>query len=160
MADGGIVSPFQFVDYKIDRLNITMKPLISLINSNTISGNWNISLSVRQPTFYKSRNQYLAGVGVEMVFPMKLVDREDMVEAITAYANIVGLFSVNKKLEIEKHEKNLVFHQAPAILMPYLRAAITSALANAGFGGVILPLINIYAAAEDALKTQELKIED
>jgi hypothetical protein len=32
---------------------------------------------------------------------------------------------------------------------PYLRAAITNALANAGFGTILFPLVNIYEMAKD-----------
>jgi preprotein translocase subunit SecB len=35
----------------------------------------------------------------------------------------------------------------PAILLPYLRAAITTIISQAGFGTIVFPLINIYEIA-------------
>lgn len=54
--------------------------------------------------------------------------------------------------------ESLVKLQIPAILFPYIRAAMTSFLANAGFPGVHLPLINVqrFAAGQD-LQLEELK---
>jgi preprotein translocase subunit SecB len=47
-------------------------------------------------------------------------------------------------------EEKLVRLQIPALLFPYLRPGVTSLLANAGFPGVMFPLINVQALAADA----------
>ena len=49
-------------------------------------------------------------------------------------------------------EERVAKNQIPALLSPYLRAAITATLASAGFGAVVLPLINFNALAEEQLK--------
>jgi hypothetical protein len=50
--------------------------------------------------------------------------------------------------------KNNIFNylfvqEAQTILMPCLRASMTSVLSGAGFGTVLFPLINIYELAKD-----------
>jgi preprotein translocase subunit SecB len=47
-----------------------------------------------------------------------------------------------------QREKNMVQINIPAILLPYLRSAITTILSQAGFGTIVLPLINIYEIAK------------
>lgn len=44
-------------------------------------------------------------------------------------------------------EERLIKYQAPAILMPYLRAAMSFIVTSAGFSTIIFPLVNINAAA-------------
>jgi preprotein translocase subunit SecB len=43
--------------------------------------------------------------------------------------------------------EKMIRQQAPAIIMPYLRATISMMLISAGFGGVTMPLINLYEMA-------------
>jgi preprotein translocase subunit SecB len=73
---------------------------------------------------------------------------------------IAGLFTVDKGKFDKGTEKGLVRIQIPALLLPYLRGTITSLLANAGYGTVILPLINIHALAEEQLQGTEIKVID
>jgi preprotein translocase subunit SecB len=44
----------------------------------------------------------------------------------------------------KKLEENMVHVNIPAILLPYLRSAITTILSQAGFGTIVLPLINVH----------------
>jgi preprotein translocase subunit SecB len=61
---------------------------------------------------------------------------------------IAGVFSAESGMD--KHlEENMVRFNIPAILMPYIRSAITSILAQAGFGTIVLPLINVYEIAKN-----------
>ena len=53
-------------------------------------------------------------------------------------------------------EKNIITLQFPSILLPYLRSTLTSILANAGFGSVVLPLINLVEVAKGAQKELEI----
>ncbi|MCH8254505.1 MAG: protein-export chaperone SecB [Gemmatimonadetes bacterium] len=57
--------------------------------------------------------------------------------------------------------KGFVKHQAPAILMPYLRQAISAGTALSRFGQLLIPPINVVAVLEDMEKaeTQQQEIE-
>lgn len=61
-----------------------------------------------------------------------------------------GYFKVAEGPLDPELEKNLVRIQIPAILFPFVRSAISSLTINAGFPGVILPLINVQEIAKEA----------
>lgn len=157
----GIESSFTLANFKIDQLTVRLKPDITFVAGSLDAGfTWIFNLSVRKPMYFQDSSLYLGGLNVtSYLFPETLPETEHNAdEAIASIsASIVGLFSVSGRLEPET-EKNLVKHQIPAILFPYLRAAITGAGAFSGFGKVMLPLINVQKLAEDHLKNIEIQI--
>ncbi|MFH1282038.1 MAG: protein-export chaperone SecB [bacterium] len=134
-----------------------------------LSGNikqdlWEFKIGVRQPIFYKKTNKYIGGIDLGLYLYGQNIKEEDKKPEnaiIVVEAGIAGLFAVQEDKRFdEETENSLVRIQIPALLFPYLRGAITSLLANAGFGSVVLPLINIHELAKESLKDVNIKVID
>lgn len=162
---GGVISSFQFKSYKIDRFKFEMTPDIELLNLTEPmpSDMWEMGIAFRHPSFFKSQSIYVGGV--ECSLKCALGNEECKEEANTSDkkillsldAGIAGVFHVTEELSKET-ELKLVKYQIPSILFPYLRGAVTSFLANAGFPGIILPLVNIFEMAKDQAKDLNVEV--
>jgi preprotein translocase subunit SecB len=86
--------------------------------------------------------------------------KKEVVPLIKCEVSIVGMFSAEQGRFSKDIEDKLVKIQIPAILMPYVRATITSLLAHAGFGSVIFPLINIHEVARQAVAAADIQLID
>lgn len=111
--------------------------------------NWDLSVSIRQPSYMSSKKVYISGVGCKLLLKFKDGDEEKVLAKLDA--TISGVFSTESKFPPET-EQSLVMYNMPAILFPYLRGAITAYLGNAGFGSIILPLINMQEVAKRSFK--------
>lgn len=151
-------SRFQFVGYKVDRLSLKVYPTLEIIEAMDFDSDWKIELNVRRPAFYTEKKIYLGGVGCTFKKISSDLETREEIELVAVEASIVGTFKVDGKFDEEKTETLLVFHQMPTILFPYLRGTITSLLANAGIGSVIVPLINMNVAARNALEGQTVEV--
>lgn len=152
ISDSGITSTFQFVNYKIDKIDFQLEPMTNNIvcQKQNVDVKFSIAFSNalkfeerENKTFYVSRLQAKVDL---------FNNKEVLAKGIFS---ISGIFSTENAFS-EEVEQNLIKNQAPAILLPYLRAAITNILASSGFDTVILPLVNIQAAA----KTSHIEIEN
>jgi preprotein translocase subunit SecB len=152
-----VISQFQFVNYKITSLTLEVKPFVSLIESGIFLDDWKFSFEISHPSFFQEKKLYSGGIALNLTYPIKLADGSED-EGLRVHGRILGLFRVDQKFDNPKIEHNLIYNQIPAILLPYLRAAISSLLANAGYGSTILPLINIYAQSQQLLKDVELTV--
>ncbi len=159
MAAGSIKSLFQFEGYKIDKFNFKSQEFVDLIKVAEIDQNlWMIDYGIRPPVFFKQRKEYVGGMDIRLRLyekPREEVKEEDE-PLVTLVAGIAGIFPVSKERFSSDVEENMVKHNIPAILMPYLRATVTSFLANAGWPSMILPLINMHELSKNA----ELEIEE
>ena len=148
---GGIESAFQFLSYKIDSFHLDVtKDLRSLAFNGIIGPNQiQLSLGLRNPLHIGADNSYVGGLDVQF----SLFFSEDLSDAnriATGKAGVSGYFKVAAdKLQAEA-EKNLVRLQIPALLFPFLRSAVSALLINAGFPGVVIPLINVHELASQA----------
>ena len=156
---GSIKSSFQFISYKIDRFKFDIKPYLGILESNkSVDENlWKIKIAIRQPIYFKSEKRYVGGLDVlleldspniEIKKNNKGSNKKEKSSPLKLESGIAGAFAVDEGRFDKKIEESIVKHQFPAILYPYLRGAITTFLANAGFGSVIIPLINIYELAK------------
>jgi preprotein translocase subunit SecB len=130
---------------------------------------WDYEIGIRQPAYVKEKKYYACGLDCKVfLFPNKIEEVKKKAEDALLYieTGIAGIFSaVNENKDGQEQltrfnsdlESKLVRIQMPAILMPYLRGAITSFLANAGFGAVLFPLINVQELADKTLKDIEIK---
>jgi hypothetical protein len=148
-------SAFKFETYKVDVLIFEIKRILGLLEfAGNIDPNlWKLSISVREPLYSKGQKKYIGGLDTSLcLFPPE-VKTEDKNEALVKLdIGIAGIFSSLEEGGFEKEVvENLVRVQIPALLFPYVRATITSLLANAGFGSVILPLINMNELAKQAV---------
>jgi preprotein translocase subunit SecB len=155
----GIESAFQFISYKIDTLSMEVTKDVRSLLFNGILGpeQVQLALSLRNPLHIKVDNAYVGGIEImfSMYFSNNLVDSNRIA---FGKAGISGFFKVAGDLS-EEAEKNLVRLQIPAILFPYIRSAITALTINAGFPGVVVPLINVQEWARQAgdnIKIQEI----
>lgn len=148
-------SSFRFETYKVDGLVFEVKRIVGLLEfaGNIDSNLWKLSITVREPLYSQSQKKYIGGLDTSLcLFPPE-VKTEDKNEALIKLdIGIAGIFSAVEEGGFEKEVvENLVRVQIPAILFPYVRATITSLLANAGFGSVILPLVNMTELAKQAV---------
>lgn len=161
MSESSIISQFRFVSYKIDTLRFKVKPSIALIElgANFNPGLWEFSVSVRRPLFFKKKSIYLGGLNCAVrLFPqdLSLEKKEDEKAFVSLDAGIAGIFKVEADRFEKSTEDQLVRLQIPTILLPYLRGAVTSLMANAGFGSVVFPLINMHEVVRN---TADLEVE-
>lgn len=148
-------SPFQFINYKIDKLRFGTIPSTDLVRANFFKGNLITEVAMRNPIFFKGENTYYGGFDciISLKNDDEIADENQRIFSIES--GIIGAFNFERRLEDEL-ERNLVLKQIPTILFPYLRAAITSFLANAGFGSILIPLINMHTVAENC---KNIKVE-
>jgi preprotein translocase subunit SecB len=149
--DGSVVSSFKFISYKVDDFEFHMEKNFALLdNMDSLNPSmWDFNVMVRTPMFFQGRNQYLSGV--KCLVSLKPDPDRNEFRPLELSATISGLFETEGRFS-EDTEMALVKMQMPTILLPYLRGTITSFLANAGFGSVILPLINMVKLADNALR--------
>ena len=158
MGTSSLVSGFQFYDYTIHAFKCDCKSKPPLPSSQQENSLWEFNLEITQPLYHKRGKIYICGLSLqghtktqEPLRPSQIIINFD--------SKISGIFRVEKKFSKELEEK-LVKIQAPSLLLPYLRSTITSYLANAGLGHIILPLINIHKMAKDSLQNIDILVQD
>jgi preprotein translocase subunit SecB len=148
---GGIESAFQFVSYKVDilHLDVTKDVRSLLFNSVLVPEQVEVAVHIRNPLHIISENVYIGGLDIllSLYFSSDHVDRNRIAKG---HAGVSGYFKVVEGSLGPEIEKNLVRIQIPAILFPFVRSAISALTINAGFPGVILPLINVQELARQA----------
>ena len=158
MANSSVISPFQLGSYRIDKFELSTRDhLGDFFNKNIFAtDNWQFKLGLKTPLFFENENAYVGGLGlmVRLVDPDVELADDDLEDEekvfLTLESEITGVFKFEDKPNLtEAQQQALVKIQIPAILMPYLRSTITSFLANAGYGSVVLPMVNMKALAEN-----------
>ncbi len=157
-------SAFKFETYKIDVLVFEIKRIIGLLGfAGYIDPNlWKLNITIREPLFSQGQKKYIGGIDTGLyLFPPEIKTEDKNEALIKVDIGIVGVFSSVEEGGFNKETiENLVKVQIPAILFPYVRSTITSLLANAGFGSVILPLINMQELAKQAVGEVSIKTID
>jgi preprotein translocase subunit SecB len=159
---GGIVSAFQFISYKLDifQFDVT-KDVKSLLFNNVLTPDQvELSISIRNPLHIRSDNAYVGGLDILLSLYFSS-DHAESNRIAQGRAGVSGYFKVVEGPLDPELEKNLVRVQIPAVLFPFVRSAIASLTINAGFPGVILPLINVQELAKDAgdkIQVQEAEV--
>ncbi len=151
-------SDFQFESYKIDSVRLEMKRVLGLLEFRGCIDPESVELKIelRESIYIKSTKRYIGSLelGLLILPPEKPKQKTDEESLLKVTLSIVGLFKVKQEGRLEKEtEENLVKLQIPAILLPYARATLSSLLANAGFGSVVLPLINVHKIAKESSLT-------
>ena len=163
---GSIGSVFRFESYKIDHILFQMKKIIQLLETtgNIDPKAWKFSVSIGKPIYSKSHKKYVSNLRAGLLLMPDIqeseqITEEDVEPLVKCEVNISGLFSVEEGRLDKEVELNILKIQLPSLLLPYVRSAITSILANAGFGSVILPLVNMHEVAKrckDELEVHEI----
>lgn len=144
--NGSIASTFQFINYKIDKIDFRLQPMTNNLVAQKAAVSTEFGIAIRNTLKTQDtsgKTVYIAGLAAKVV--LKNND-EPLAEG---EFSISGVFTTEHAFS-EKTEQTLAKQQAPTILFPYLRAAITNILASSGFDTVMLPLINVAAVAKDA----------
>lgn len=148
MSDSSIKSGIQFESFKIDSINFSVTPEVSVLAS-TEHSNCGVDFSFSFRDVFRFSNQekvlYVTGLKVSL----KVYNAETKKELAKGDFTITGLFSSRNVLDKDV-EQNLVKCQGPALLFPYVRASITHTLTEAGFSTIVMPLVNINAMATNA----------
>lgn len=154
MANSSIAS-LEFLNYKIGDLHLNMKPIWGYLwhKPTPADEEW-VAFNRFSTTYYhEESDSYMVTFGLRLALK-RILGRDPLPEGeffVDAQGDITGLFRFNKETEHPKQtQENLIRFNGPAILAPYLRAALSSLLAQSGYGHVISPLLNIYQAAQDA----------
>jgi preprotein translocase subunit SecB len=146
MAGGSGVASFQFISFKIDNVNLDVTKNITVLAVNTIlqPNETEFTIGIRSPCKYLIDNavHYVGGINVDVT-----ISGSDKERILKGSFGISGLFCP-RGLD-SQGEENMARINIPAILLPYLRSAITTILSQAGFGTIVLPLINIYEIAKN-----------
>ncbi len=153
---GGVESTFQFIHYKIDIIEFHIKPDLNVVQyfpnpQDRIS----YTINLRVPMYYVQQKQYLSGV--EVIFRLFHKEEKPENELCSGRFGIMGVFAIPGEAPEQSVIDKMVKTHFPSLLLPYLRAAITSTLAHAGFGSVVMPLINMYALSDEALKNLQIQ---
>lgn len=147
-----IVSSFQFLSYKIDKMSLEIADNTNVLMKKFDSrDDWSFSVRIRPPLYFVSEKIYIGGLDICVHAGEK--ESPD----VFLHAGIAGVFKVvGGDIPADREEK-VAKNQIPALLSPYLRAGITGVLALSGFSSVVLPLFNFNKLAEDQLKDVEIK---
>jgi preprotein translocase subunit SecB len=156
MADGSIAAAFDFLSYKIDKIEMNMGDKIGYLMKDTpvLPDDINLSIKLRSTEKFvleDGSSNYIGGLNTQI----ELIDNETQEIMLKGEFGISGVFIAKDPVKREA-EENFAKINLPAILMPYLRASMTNILSCAGFGTILFPLINIYELA----KIQNLQIID
>jgi preprotein translocase subunit SecB len=153
MADGSGVASFQFISYKIDNVNLNVTKNVGILATNALlqPNETEFTISIRNPCKYLINDavHYVGGIKVDIT----IRDRNKE-QILKGTFGISGLF--RPQCLDGQGEENMVRINIPVILLPYLRSSITTIFSQAGFGTIILPLINIY----EIVKNQSVDILD
>jgi preprotein translocase subunit SecB len=156
-----IESPFQFLTYKIYELRLDSRIPLDGAEISPNKDVWQLKLNVQVPRYYVKQRVYIGGLKCELALFDKSVPKDEYVlnaAKLIVEAAISGVFAVKKGRFTKELEETLVKVQIPALLFPYVRGTVTSVLANAGFGSIVLPLLNMNQLAKKALKDSAIDI--
>jgi preprotein translocase subunit SecB len=148
MPDGSIKAGFDFVSYKIDKIEVSLEPKIKFLLNNSYVRPENAKMGFKFKDVEKfdinGKIHYIGGI----IVTVTIIDEKSNETILSGEFGISGAF-VPKGIMDKSAEENFARVNIPALLMPYLRAEITSTLANAGFGTILFPLLNIYEMAKN-----------
>lgn len=141
-----IMSGLAFLGWKIHSFSLRTNPTLNfLFNPHSKNDAWDVGLRFMDTIYLKDDKLYLASLGASLTLKDKdQIKEKDVDPLLSTECEIIGFFRFIDD-EIEEDLKiNLILHQTPAILLPFLRAYIGSCLAGADFQAPPLPLINLY----------------
>ena len=153
-ASGIEPSKMEFLNYRVVELKLES----GLEPSTTPRGipddsEWRIGIGLGDVAHYIDDDIYVSYVSAKMALLPSSIDKNqvkhDEENILSAEGTIYGIFRIVTNTEIDPALKQkLLLNQTPALLMPFLRAAISGLLALAGYGAVPMPLINMAHMAE------------
>lgn len=160
-AENSLTSDFQFFNYKIDKFIFKMKPQVKNIFINTTEmDNWKFGVKIHNPKYFKKNQVFISGLDFNMIYvdPKNTdIKKEQQDFDISLQTAISGCFKEIGNRFTKEQILDLAKYQTAAILFPFLRSAITSYFALAGFGSFVMPLMNFVEIAKEQ---KDLSIEE
>lgn len=160
MASGGIVvSGMEFMSYRVVEIELKTLSTIGMLFAeiNSKSG-WDFEIGFGDITLESDEEIYIVPLTAAMRL-LQIDDGERRSKAepyLSVQVTICGVFRFSGECTMnDELREKMIRQQAPAIVLPYLRATIGTMLVSAGFGGIAMPLVNIY---EMAGKNKPVKI--
>lgn len=160
MPESSIISSFEFISYKIDSLSLEVPKTIKALSHHNVAHDvWEAGIMVKQTIYFKKNKMYVSGLRLKLSLP---VDEKAKDGIVKLESSISGLFRFNDSDNpLAKTAIDTIARcQFPTILFPFLRAAAMSLLANAGFGSVMIPLINVAEIAKQSKGEAVLEIDE
>ncbi len=143
-----VTSGIQFNSFKMDKIDFSVTQELGVLAQKDHSNCEPLfEFAFRDALkFHGNENDsYVTGLQIKLVIKNKNNGKEIAhgLFIITGYFSSLGKFS-------KEIEEKIVKYQCPTILFPYIRAAISFTLSSAGFSTIVLPVINVNAAAQGA----------
>jgi preprotein translocase subunit SecB len=114
---------------------------------------------IRQPLFFSSKNIFISGIDVYIELN-NTDETGKIINIIRCVCGIAGAFKLRDEKLDDTTKENIVRIQFPALLLPFVRSAVSNLFANAGFGSFIFPLFNIHEVAKQSIGELEIKVLD
>jgi len=135
---------FQFVSYKVDSIEFRTANNVGVLKcKNSIEAEQlSFSIAIKEPQRYRKEGITTFYIGGLVAKVQLLAKDKPAIEMASGSFSITGLFEKHGEITLDQ-EEYMVKATIPSILLGYLRSTITGTIANAGFGSVVLPLINI-----------------
>ena len=143
-----VAAGIQFISYKMDRIDFSVTQELGVLSQKDHSDcEPSFEFSFRDAFKFPGdeTDSYVTGLQVKIVIKNKNNDKE-IAKGVFV---ITGLFTSLGQLT-KDIEEEIVKYQCPTILFPYIRASISFTLASAGFSTIVLPIVNVNAAAREA----------
>lgn len=152
-STGSIKANVQFLSFKMDKIEFSATQTLEALATQDLSDfETGYSFAFRNALRFVGQPQVLYVTGIQVGVIVK--SKKSGQELGKGSFIITGLFSSDGVMDKNLEEK-IIKYQCPAILLPYLRATISTVLSNAGFGTTPMPLINVNEAAKSANVTIE-----
>ncbi len=150
MADNdrsSVTSSVQFISYKMDKIDFSVKQELGVLTQREHSDcepyfEFGFRDAFKFPG--KEVDSYVTGLQVKLTIKNKSNEKEiaQGLFVITGFFTSLGKFT-------KEIEEKIVKYQCPAILFPFIRASISFTLSAAGFSTIVLPIVNVNAAAQN-----------
>lgn len=124
-----------------------MKPEFHLLESNAPlpQDGWTFSIQLFPVQLFETKKRYVGALGFKATYvePNKPYDSEDSLkDDPDIELNLTMVASIGFEHRFSKEvEKKFFVTTFPGIILPYIRAYVTSLISVGGHGGIVMPLI-------------------
>lgn len=119
--------------------------------SHYTNHDWEINFQVRNVSYFVKQKVYVAGLDCTLNLYQKGAEKKSENVLVTLNIGGAGSFGVPDTRFEKAVEERIVKLQFAALIFTQIRSTISAFLASAGYGTVLLPLINVPATLENQL---------
>lgn len=154
------ISPLEFNAYRIVKLKLDTHGLFIIEEAELWRPSaWRVGVGFANISYYEDTGVYGVPLAATLEFTPEDEARKKEADQrkLIVEAMIIGLFKFSNPADSKTERgKKLIFERTGIVLLPYLRAAISSALAMAGYGAIPMPLINLTSLLENDERVIEI----